>query len=591
MAKGQYTEAATKFDELGSYEEASKLSMYCKAAAVGEAGDFETAKNTFTILGDYKESQYMLIYYTAREAEASVYSGYMIYGDKWFDAIRGYESIALFRDSKERAEACRKAAYDQAIKSGDDGDHSFAIALLNRLGEYNDSRMQVKYYEAKQLVANGSYREGANAFSAISTFRDSATLSGEALEKGYTEAENKEKAGNLAEAKSAFLALGDYKDSSTRAYKLYYDAGVSLMAEKKWDEAIVAFTAAESYSDASSQISESYYQKALEKKNKKEWDAAIEAFTNAGYSYSDANTQIKSIYYEQGMIAVEDKDWALAESLFEKAGNYEDAATQVKKAYYSEGTEKLKSRDYDGAAACFVNAGDYEDASTQYKETRYQQANQHMNIGRYDEAYVVFSEIRDYSDVNSILESNSNMLKAKERAEWRATIKVGSKITYGHYEQDANEANGKEPIEWLVLNVSEKNALLISVYVLDYHSNSFDIHKEGEWKSGAMYKWLNSDFKNAAFSAEELKQIEEITLLDRYQAEKYFKSNSERRCTRTKWAKETYPYKWEITYCSWALSGRGVFANYDRVVTDSGEIDSWQQSSRNVRPVIYIKMY
>ena len=31
MAKGQFAEAAGKFEELGSYEESAKLSMYCKA--------------------------------------------------------------------------------------------------------------------------------------------------------------------------------------------------------------------------------------------------------------------------------------------------------------------------------------------------------------------------------------------------------------------------------------------------------------------------------------------------------------------------------------------------------------------------------
>ena len=32
MAKGQFAEAAAKFDKLGSYEDFAKLSMYCKAA-------------------------------------------------------------------------------------------------------------------------------------------------------------------------------------------------------------------------------------------------------------------------------------------------------------------------------------------------------------------------------------------------------------------------------------------------------------------------------------------------------------------------------------------------------------------------------
>ena len=48
-----------------------------------------------------------------------------------------------------------------------------------------------------------------------------------------------------------------------------------------------------------------------------------------------------------------------------------------------------------------------------------------------------------------------------------AGLQVGDMIEFGSYEQDNNEANGTEPIEWRVLDVSDGNPLLISVYGLD----------------------------------------------------------------------------------------------------------------------------
>ena len=55
MSKGQYSEAARVFDELGSYEDSTKLTMYCKAADAGEKGVYNAAFSTFSLLGEYKD--------------------------------------------------------------------------------------------------------------------------------------------------------------------------------------------------------------------------------------------------------------------------------------------------------------------------------------------------------------------------------------------------------------------------------------------------------------------------------------------------------------------------------------------------------
>ena len=46
-------------------------------------------------------------------------------------------------------------------------------------------------------------------------------------------------------------------------------------------------------------------------------------------------------------------------------------------------------------------------------------------------------------------------------------IKVGDTIKLGTYEQDNNKSNGKEEIEWRVLDIDGNEALLISEYALD----------------------------------------------------------------------------------------------------------------------------
>ena len=81
-------------------------------------------------------------------------------------------------------------------------------------------------------------------------------------------------------------------------------------------------------------------------------------------------------------------------------------------------------------------------------------------------------------------------------------VKVGEYITFGHYEQDNNTGNGKEPIDWLVLEVRGDRALLISRYGLDckpYNTNNADV----TWEKCSLRKWLNETFLNNAFSVKE----------------------------------------------------------------------------------------
>ena len=99
---------------------------------------------------------------------------------------------------------------------------------------------------------------------------------------------------------------------------------------------------------------------------------------------------------------------------------------------------------------------------------------------------------------------------------------VGEYIVFGEYEQDNNISNGKEPIEWLVLDVSEDKALVISKYALD--CQPFDKNKNVNtcWETSTLRKWLNDEFFNAAFLEEEQQVIPTMLLSDDYTSDKVF---------------------------------------------------------------------
>lgn len=92
--------------------------------------------------------------------------------------------------------------------------------------------------------------------------------------------------------------------------------------------------------------------------------------------------------------------------------------------------------------------------------------------------------------------------------------KKGDVVVFGHYEQDNDTSNGKEPIEWIVGGEKDGALLLVSRYGLD--AKEYDLVNDpmtgqpsgkGMWTTCTLKSWLNGAFMGAAFDAEEKAQI------------------------------------------------------------------------------------
>ena len=209
-------------------------------------------------------------------------------------------------------------------------------------------------------------------------------------------------------------------------------------------------------------------------------------------------------------------------------------------------------------------------------------------------------------------------------------IKVGDTIKFGHYEQDNHLYNGKESIEWLVLDKKQDGSLLvISKYALDcqpYNTKRTDV----TWETCTLRKWLNSTFLKAAFSAEDQKKIVQTTvvnadnsyygtnggantkdwifLLSIDEACKYFVNDDgthdirgkshQRACTPTAYAIAQGAFvdsgnDWYNGNCWWRLRSPGVLLGAAALVVRDGYVNvsgngvSVDQSA--VRPAMWIK--
>ena len=96
---------------------------------------------------------------------------------------------------------------------------------------------------------------------------------------------------------------------------------------------------------------------------------------------------------------------------------------------------------------------------------------------------------------------------------------VGDIITLGSYEQDNVAGNGAEPIEWLVVDVFDGKAALLSLYGLDskpYHADNKNI----SWSDCSLREWLNGEFFETAFTEKEREGIL-TTRLENHSSAKY----------------------------------------------------------------------
>lgn len=105
----------------------------------------------------------------------------------------------------------------------------------------------------------------------------------------------------------------------------------------------------------------------------------------------------------------------------------------------------------------------------------------------------------------------------KKRAE-SEKYNVGNIVTFGKYWQTSNRANGKSPIEWIVLRRDGNKALLLSQYCLDCKQYNTD-YNDATWESCNVRKWLNQKFLNDAFNQTEQEKILTTLVINQRNAE------------------------------------------------------------------------
>ena len=376
-----------------------------------------------------------------------------------------------------------------------------------------------------------------------------------------------------------------------------YNKAVALMEAEQYEEAIVIFDALDGYKDSEQQI-----------------EAAKLGIAEREQEAANAAA------YEAAEALLASGDYKAAREAFLELGEYRDSAQRAEEAQeqkneadYQKALSLLNAGKYEEAIAAFDALGGYKDSASQSKkatdlfhEEQYQHALTLAEEGEYEKAIAAFKALGSYKDAKDQIQVTKDLMLAN--------ASVGDTVYFGSYEQDNNTANGKEDIEWLVLDKQNGRLLVISKYVLDCQKYWYGL-KSITWAESSLRTWLNEEFFNQAFTEEEQKKIPTVTVSadwnPQYESSKYANPGNATQDKvyvlsvkevqkyfgeKNSWTSESTNYAMargmKSNYCAWWTRTPGDGSLYVSLVSNdlgifySGHYPNYE--GIGVRPVIWI---
>lgn len=675
---GRLEEALAGFKKLGTYSDSSDRAAsvqekiyardYAKAEEYEQSNQLENALNGFKVLGTYRDSAERVEavqekinardYAAADQAEKD---------EDYAAAYTGFMALGQYKDSAARAQAVQnKGNYAIAMENAKKGNYKEAYEGFTSLGDFEDSKDKAYVLS----VVNFASLKRLNEYIAAFQMHDLWGIMD--FEKNVVTSPYWDDIGAFNEDELAMVSLDKKYGYINRAGKVVIECewddisefrnGLVTVGTEKKNGTLFGL-----YDKEGNCVTEVVWQ-TLGSSQNNYWGASVTApvFSGDKIRVQDENgfwgfldTKGKTVGsitwneigdFSEGLATVKKEDLygyinsngeVIIDPQYTDAHAFHEGLAAVKingnYQYINKDNQVIiqpsfvYATDFSGGRADVYRAGtgwQVIDLSGHLEyfmdpemQAAYEKAESLMADGHYLEAYDIYKTLNGYKDVDSLLKTDENLIAAEEEARLQSWKTVGSCVTFGTYPQ-TKAGTDATPIEWLVLDVQENKALLISRYALDCQPY-YTKYKGITWEKCTLRTWLNSEFIYKAFSADEQEAIlmtevdnsnsqgygawdtiggnntqDKIFLLSYAEAWKYFADDASRKCAPTEYAVAQGGYTSSSDFVDgkatglWWLRSPGGYQNYAARVRDDGSRNHLNVNFTHavVRPAFWINL-
>ena len=221
----------------------------------------------------------------------------------------------------------------------------------------------------------------------------------------------------------------------------------------------------------------------------------------------------------------------------------------------------------------------------------------------------------EFTEPAEILVPTTSYYEEEPQLPSAESVDIGDTYIFGSYEQDNNTYNGKEEIEWIVVDKQGSRVLLVSRYALDCQKYNV-VKTDITWEDATLRRWLNGTFINTAFTDAEINKIcdtyvetkdnpyfdtvggndttDKVFILDLVDAMYYFPTDSSRKCVPTAYAVANGAYEDDNGCCWWWIRTPGDTQDCAYFVYASGTFSEYgyfvDDPDYAVRPAMWIEL-
>ena len=319
----------------------------------------------------------------------------------------------------------------------------------------------------------------------------------------------------LEESEQLFKNLTERNYQDSQKYLAYVRAAIA-QENKDYNKAIKILKGLQDYKDSKNLL---IYYEALEQSESKQVEdiqKTVEALKSIP-QVKDSNEQLESYqktWYDNAIASGDSGEYDNAIKILEALKSYKDSSDLV--TYYKARRYEFKDTNDDRMRAIAMyekipevkDSKERKEAIVGIQEGIYAKAEEQLEADKFFDAKETFQSLGNYSDAKQRVEDTEKarqdkikLLCANQRyaeALHFQNLQAGDVIKFGEYEQDNNLENGKEAIDWIVLEVQDDQAFVLSEKCLDARIFS-ETREMSEWTDSNIRNWLNGDFMQTAF--------------------------------------------------------------------------------------------